>query len=485
MDDSLIVGRNAAGKDFGLLLAMANRHGLITGATGTGKTVTLQLIAEQFSKAGICVFTADVKGDLSGLAKPAELQGKVEQRLDELGIKGFQPSACFVNFWDIYGKLGHPMRATISELGPLLLGRLLALNDTQQSVLNAAFSYADDQQLLLIDLKDLLSLITWIGDHAAELKSKYGNLPAASLSTIQRGLINLQQAGGEEFFGEPAFNIKDLLQFNDQGQGVITVLDATKLIQDSRMYSTFLLWLLSELFDTMPEVGDLDKPKLVFFFDEAHLFFDTAPKALLEKIEQLVRLIRSKGVGVYFITQNPLDVPESVLGQLGNRVQHALRAFTLKDQKAVKAAAETFRTNPQLNVTEEITHLGVGEALISCLDAKGSPGIVEKVKIMLPQSKIGAISATDREQLIHQSKMFGKYEERIDRESAFERLASSTDAAAKEKETTTVTTEPKRPPGRPRQSATETLIKSTARSVGSQLGKQIMRGILGSMFGKK
>jgi DNA helicase HerA-like ATPase len=467
-------------------LAMANRHGMIAGATGTGKTVTLQKIAEQFSQAGVSVFTADVKGDLAGIAFPANNNPKVKARLEELKIKDYTPQACPVVFWDIYGKEGHPLRATISEMGPLLLGRLLNLNDTQQGVLNATFSYADDEGLLLIDLKDLRSLLEWMQHNASSLQGKYGNISSASIGAIQRGLLTLQEAGGDNFFGEPAFRIENLFQKNASGQGLVHILDATKLINDPLLYSTFLLWLLSDLFETLPEVGDLDKPKLVFFFDEAHLLFNSAPKPLMEKIQQLVRLIRSKGVGVYFVSQSPLDIPETVLGQLGNRIQHALRAFTPRDQKAIKAAAQTFRQNPKLDLEAAIQQMGVGEALISLLDTAGTPAMVERTKVIPPVSRIGAISAEERTQLMNQSPFAGIYDKPVDRESAYEILAKRT--ADKQQVVETVeangNTE-KRGPGRPRQSMAEAMVTSAARSFGTQIGRQILRGIMGSIFSNK
>ncbi len=478
-------------------LPMANRHGLVAGATGTGKTVTLQGLAEQLSKAGVAVFTADVKGDLAGIALPAVLNDKLSKRISDMHIQHYTPSGNPVVFWDIYGKNGHPLRTTVSEMGPLLLGRLLNLNDTQQGVLVAAFSLADDEGLLLLDLKDLRSLLDWMGQHAADYKSKYGNINSSTIGAIQRGLLSLHEAGGEQFFGEPALRVQDLFAHSANGRGNINVLDATKLINDPRLYSTFLLWLLSELFETLPEVGDQEKPKLVFFFDEAHLLFNGAPKPLLEKIEQLVRLIRSKGVGVYFVTQSPLDVPDSVLGQLGNRVQHALRAFTPKDQKAVKVTAQTFRKNPALETETILTELAVGEALVSFLDSTGTPAIVERVKIYPPSSRIGPLNLDEHQQLVKASPFFGTYETPLDRESAFERIQQRMQAADQPKNvkstkpsmpTKTQDDEeeikPNRSRGRPSQSVSEALIKSTARSVGSTLGRQIVRGLLGSIFKK-
>jgi DNA helicase HerA-like ATPase len=479
-----IVGKTPDFHQVAFELAMGNRHGLIAGATGTGKTVTLQRLAEAFSQAGVSVFTADVKGDLAGMAYPASDNPKLTQRLKDLKINDFTPQGNPVVLWDIYGKLGHPLRATISDMGPLLLGRLMELNDTQQGVLNASFSIADDQGLLLIDIKDLRAMLEWMGANASELQTKYGNIAAATLGAIQRGILSLQQAGGDIFFGEPAFKIEHLFQKDSNGHGVINILDATTLISDSRLYSTFLLWLLSELFETLPEAGDLDKPKLVFFFDEAHLIFNSAPKPLLEKIDQLVRLIRSKGIGIYFISQNPIDIPESVLSQLGNRAQHALRAFTPKDQKAVKAAAQTFRKNPAIDTETVITQLGVGEALVSLLDTNGTPGIVNQVKIIPPASRIGPITKEERNDLIQSSNLNSIYSQSIDRESAFEILNKRKSDVSTEDQTKksdkTVPHEPKSQ----RQGVTETFLKSTARNVGTQLGKQIVRGLLGSIFGK-
>lgn len=483
MSNKIFIGANAKLKPAELLLSMANRHGLISGATGTGKTVTLQTMAEELSRNGVSIFTADVKGDLSGLAFPGTDNAKIKQRVTELKIKDYKPQACHVAFWDIYGKNGHPLRATMTELGPLLLSRLLNSNNTQQGVINAAFSYADDEGLLLLDLKDFRSLLDWMGSQVETLKTKYGNFTTSSIGAIQRGLLTLEEAGGTQFFGEPAFKIDTLFQKDSSGQGIINILDATQLISNPLLYSTFLLWLLSELFETMPEVGDLDKPKLVFFFDEAHLLFNSAPKPLLEKIEQLVRLIRSKGVGVFFVTQTPLDVPASVLGQLGNRVQHALRGFTPADQKAIRAAAQTFRKNPHLDTEKIISELGVGEALVSFLDESGQPEIVDRIKIAPPTSRIGAISSQEREDIIKSSPNFGIYEKTIDRESAYEILTRKMQEKTAATKTTTV--KEKKPAGRPKKSATETLITSTARSVGNQIGRQIIRGIMGSIFGKK
>ena len=402
-----------------LLPALANRHGLITGATGTGKTVTLQRIAEQLSNVGVPVFLADAKGDLSGLGATGVASDKLKARLEKMGVTDWQPRANPVVFWDVFGEAGHPVRATVSDMGPLLLARLLNLNDTQTGVLQLVFKIADDNGLLLLDLKDLRAMVQHVGENAKSFTTEYGNVSAASVGAIQRGLLTLGEQGGDAFFGEPMLDINDLMQ-TDGGKGIVNILAADKLMASPRLYSTFLLWLLSELFEQLPEVGDVDKPKLVFFFDEAHLLFNEAPPALLEKIEQVVRLIRSKGVGVYFVTQNPLDIPDTVLGQLGNRVQHALRAFTPRDQKAVKTAAETLRPNPAFDAAAAITELGVGEALISFLDEKGRPNVVERAFVLPPASRIGPLTAEERQAVIKASLVYGVYEKTLDRESAFE-----------------------------------------------------------------
>jgi len=483
-----------------LLPALANRHGLITGATGTGKTVTLQVLAERLSSIGVPVFLADVKGDLSGLGAAGGLTPKLKARLDSLGLEAPQPAAFPVVFWDVFGNRdhgGHPVRATVSDMGPLLLGRLLNLNDTQAGVLQLVFKIADDNGLLLLDLKDLRAMVQHVGDNAKQFTTEYGNVSAASIGAIQRNLLALEAQGGESFFGEPMLDIADLMQTDDQGRGMVNILAAEKLLNAPRLYSTFLLWLLAELFEQLPEAGDLDKPKLAFFFDEAHLLFNEAPPALLEKIEQVVRLIRSKGVGVYFITQNPLDVPDTVLGQLGNRVQHALRAFTPRDQKAVKAAAETFRTNPGLDVKQTIVELGVGEALVSFLDEKGRPGVVERAFILPPASRIGPLQTEERNAAIKSSLLFGHYEKAVDRESAYEILKAHAARAA------AAAPPPPPPQSQPqqgggilgdllgggsrggRQSVAEAAVKSAARAIGSNLGRQIVRGVLGSIFGGK
>ena len=413
---------------------MANRHGLIAGATGTGKTVTLQVMAETFSQAGVPCFMADMKGDLSGVSQVGSLSGFIEKRCKEFGIENPQFAGNPVRFYDVYGEQGHPMRTTISRMGPQLLSRLMELNETQSGVLDIVFRIADDRNLLLIDLKDLRSMLDYVSKNAKQYTTTYGNISAASVGAIQRALLSIETQGGDKFFGEPDFNIYDLLQTEANGRGVLSVLDADKLMLQPKLYSTFLLWLLSELYSTLPEVGDMEKPKLVFFFDEAHMLFNGTSKALVEKIEQVIRLIRSKGVGVYFVTQNPTDIPESILGQCGNKVQHALRAFTPKDQKAVKTAADTFRANPELDTYEAIMTLSTGEALVSFLDEKGSPSIVQRAKILFPLSQIGAISDSQRETIIKQSNIYGKYDTPIDRESAFEVLIEEAEKTLKEEE---------------------------------------------------
>jgi DNA helicase HerA-like ATPase len=473
--------------ELSLLPALANRHGLITGATGTGKTVTLQTLAQRFSSIGVPVFMADVKGDLSGLAKAGGANAKVEARRQQLKLPA-ESAACPVIFWDVYGKAGHPVRATISDLGPLLLGRMLGLNETQEGVLAVVFKIADDNGLLLLDLKDLRAMLAYVGDNAAQFTTQYGNVSTASIGIIQRGLLTLESQGAAQFFGEPMLDIADLMRVQG-GQGMVSILAAEKLMASPKLYSTFLLWLLSELFEHLPEVGDPEQPKLVFFFDEAHLLFDEAPKPLLEKIEQVVRLIRSKGVGVYFVTQNPLDLPESVLGQLGNRVQHALRAFTPKDQKAVKTAAETLRPNPKIKADRVITELEVGEALISFLDAKGTPCMVERAFVVPPASQLGPISDAERADLSRRSPVAGKYDALVDRESAYEKLKGRTAAKPAEPAHSSNPmadilfgkTGPRG--GRQSQGMVEALAKSAARSIGSELGRQVLRGILGSVLG--
>jgi hypothetical protein len=442
MADPLLIAKANDTEAF-ILPKMANRHGVITGATGTGKTVTLQAIAQNFSRIGVPVFMADVKGDLSGISQPgSEANAKVTARIEQLGLKeNWSWEGCPVTFWDVWGEQGHPLRATISEMGPVLLARVLNLNDTQEGVLNIVFKVADDNGLLLLDLKDLRTMVQWVGDNAKDLKTEYGNISAASIGAIQRGLLTLESQGAENFFGEPALDLMDMIQTDASGKGMVNMLAADKLLQAPKLYATFLLWLLSELFENLPEVGDLDKPKLIFFFDEAHLLFDEAPDSLLQKIEQVVRLIRSKGVGVYFCTQNPIDVPDKILGQMGNRVQHALRAFTPRDQKAVRAAAETFRLNPNLNVEQAITELGVGEALVSFLDEKGMPNIVERSFILPPRSQIGPITLEQRDQILKASLLFGHYEKQLDRESAYEVLKLKTEEAIKAAEEAKVAAE--------------------------------------------
>ncbi|MBI3784662.1 MAG: DUF853 family protein [Deltaproteobacteria bacterium] len=473
-DDGLAIAKSE--EDLVLLPRMANRHGLIAGATGTGKTVTLRVMAERLSALGVPVFMADVKGDLSGIARPGGSNSKIDERIKQLAIGGFKFEGFPVVYWDVFGELGHPVRATVSDMGPLLLSRLLNLNDTQAGVLTLVFKVADDNGLLLLDLKDLRAMLEHVADNAAALKTQYGNVSSASVGAIQRGLLTLEQQGGDKFFGEPALDLDDLMQA-DGGRGVVNILAADKLMQSPTLYSTFLLWMLSELFERLPEVGDPDKPKLVFFFDEAHLLFNDAPKALLDKIEQVVRLIRSKGVGVYFVSQSPLDMPEDVLGQLGNRAQHALRAFTPKDQKAVKAAADTFRINPKLDVGKAITELSVGEALVSFLDAKGTPGIVERAWIYPPASRLEPLTAAERQQIVQKSALYGHYEKVIDRESAYEKLKGAAQAA------TATAPSPGPVVSSEVGEVVEAFAKSAARAVGSQLGRQIIRGVLGSLLG--
>lgn len=491
MDNStLLIGANASQR-VALRLRMANRHGLITGATGTGKTVTLQSLAEGFSRAGVPVFMADVKGDLSGLARAGNANEKIQQRVAQLELTDYQARAYPVLLWDLYGKQGVPIRATVSNMGPLLLATLLELNDTQTGVLYATFKVADENGLLLLDLKDLRAMLAWVGENAKALQGRYGNLSGASIAAIQRQLLVLEEQGAEQFFGEPEIALADLMQVDFSGNGVIGILDATALMSRPRLYAMFLLWLLAELFEQLPEVGDVDKPKLVFFFDEAHLLFDDAPKALVDKIEQVARLIRSKGVGIYFVSQSPLDVPETVLGQLGNRVQHALRAFSPRDQKAVRAAAQTFRANPALNTEQVITELGVGEALVSVLDDKGQPTPVERVLICPPQSRLGPLTEAERGEQLARSPLRGRYETALDRESAFEKLAARAQQAAAEAQQQAHQKEEEKVARKQltETSATEELMgafaKSAARSIGSQLGRQLLRGVLGSLLGGK
>ena len=494
MISPLLVAKSKS--DLALLPAMANRHGLITGATGTGKTVTLQTLAERFSAIGVPVFMADVKGDLAGMAAAGGGNARVAERVKMLKLEGFEYRASPVTFWDVFGVAGHPLRATISEMGPVLLARVLDLNETQAGVLAAVFKIADDNALLLLDLKDLRAILQFAGDNAAQYRTQYGNISTASIGAIQRGLLALETQGGDKLFGEPALALDDLMQ-SVGGRGVINILAADKLLSNPRVYATLLLWLLSELFESLPEVGDPEKPKLVFFFDEAHLLFNDAPKELLERIEQVVRLVRSKGVGVYFVTQNPLDVPQTVLGQLGNRVQHALRAFTPRDQQAVKAAATTFRANPKLDVEKVIGELEVGEALVSFLDEKGRPNMVERAFIVPPASRLGPLTPEERRKVIDGSLVAGHYEKSVDRESAYEQL--KTRAHAKGVDGTTpgksgglggILDSLGLPGGsggaakaRTRESPLEAAAKSAARAMGSEVGRRIIRGVLGSILG--
>ncbi|MEW8316496.1 MAG: helicase HerA-like domain-containing protein [Candidatus Thiodiazotropha endolucinida] len=489
-DNKILLGGNGT-QQILLNAGMANRHGLITGATGTGKTVTLQVLAESFSRLGVPVFTADVKGDLSGLAGSGKTHPKITERLEYIKIEGHQFEPCPVLFWDVYGKQGHSVRTTVSEMGPTLLENLLELNETQEGVLQIAFSLADDEGLLLLDLKDLRSMLNWVADNSKTLEREYGRVSKQSVTAILRRLLVLEEAGGEVFFGEPAIQIEHLMQIDFSGRGVVSILDATTLYHSPRIYATFLLWLLSELMEELPERGDADLPKLVFFFDEAHLLFSSAPKALLEKITQVVRLIRSKGVGVFFITQYPNDVPDEVIGQLGNRIQHALRAFTPRDKKAVKAAAETFRENPAFDTVEVISNLGVGEALISTLDKKGVPSVVERTLMSPPRSQFGPIDQTEREKIIKRSPFSTTYSAEIDRESAYEMLKKREQELIKRREEQTkreAEEKARKKAGRSsggsrRQSVGEAFAKSVARAIGSKLGRQIVRGILGSIIG--
>ncbi|MCW8874174.1 MAG: DUF853 domain-containing protein [Gammaproteobacteria bacterium] len=484
MQNGILVG-GAAGKQVWLDAAMANRHGLITGATGTGKTVTLQVLAESFSRLGVPVFAADIKGDLSGVARPGREHPKVNERIASIGIQDHAFSGSPVLFWDVLGTQGHAVRTTISELGPVLLANLLELNETQEGVLHIAFALADDQGLLLLDLKDLRAMLNWVSDNATELGRAYGRVSPASVTAILRRLLVLEQAGGDQFFGEPALRIEHLLQRDFSGHGVISLLDATTLYHNPRIYATFLLWLLSELMEQLPEQGDAPLPKLVFFFDEAHLLFDTAPPALLERITQVVRLIRSKGVGVFFVTQYPNDVPEQVIGQLGNRIQHALRAFTPNDRKALRAAAQTFRPNPAFDTEAAIGELGVGEALVSTLDAKGVPSMVERTLIAPPRSRIGPVSVEERQEIMSRSPLQGLYENAVDRESAFEILKKRAEELAEQRIATPAESKPRASAGRQRQGVVEAFTKSVMRSIGSNLGRSIARGILGSMLGRR
>ncbi len=524
MPDPILVARHGD-VECHLLPALANRHGLITGATGTGKTITLQTLAENFSLIGVPVFMADVKGDLTGITQAGQVSDKLAAVLKERGIEPPESRACPATLWDVFAEQGHPVRATISDMGPLLLARMLALNETQQGVLSLVFKIADDNGLLLLDLKDLRAMLQYVGENASQFTTEYGNVSAASVGAIQRGLLQIEEQGGDQFFGEPMLNIADFMQ-SDGGKGVINILSADKLMNSPRLYATFLLWMLSELFEQLPEVGDLEKPKLVFFFDEAHLLFKEAPAALVERIELVVRLVRSKGVGVYFVTQNPLDIPDTVLAQLGNRVQHALRAFTPRDQKAVKAAASTMRANAGLDIETAITELAVGEALVSFLDAKGRPSVTERVFVMPPGSQIGPITPDQRKQLIASSLVAGVYEKTVDRESAYERLkgraadAGAGDGAASGgrghagapsaggtvprdgrvsignpapqagddgggmlgglKDVLLGSTGPR---GGRHEGLAETFAKTAMRTMGSTVGREIIRGVLGSLLG--
>ncbi|WP_395454862.1 helicase HerA-like domain-containing protein [Acidovorax delafieldii] len=490
-----------------LLPGLANRHGLITGATGTGKTVTLQTLAENFSRIGVPVFMADVKGDLTGASQPGKIGDKLAAVLKERGLDLPKPLACPTTLWDVFGEQGHPVRATVSDMGPLLLGRMLNLNETQLGVLNLVFKIADDNGMLLLDLKDLRAMLQYVGDNAKDFTTEYGNVSAASVGAIQRGLLQIEQQGGTQFFGEPMLNIQDFMQTVD-GHGVVNILAADKLMNSPRLYATFLLWMLSELFEQLPEIGDPEQPKLVFFFDEAHLLFNEAPKVLIERIELVVRLVRSKGVGVYFVTQNPLDIPDSVLAQLGNRVQHALRAFTPRDQKAVKATATTMRQKPGLDIETAITELAVGEALVSFLDAKGRPSVTERVFVLPPGSQLGPITPQQRQALMASSLVAGVYEKAVDRESAYEKLKGraaeaggqagnaagggngkvATGAPAEEgggllgglNDVLFGSTGPR---GGKRDGLAQTMAKSAVRTMGTTIGKEILRGVLGGIFG--
>ncbi len=507
MAEPMLIAKNASAECH-LLPALANRHGLITGATGTGKTVTLQTLAENFSKIGVPVFMADVKGDLTGISQAGAIGEKMAAILKDRALDTPESIACPVTLWDVFGEQGHPVRATVSDMGPLLLGRMLNLNETQAGVLNLVFKIADDNGLLLLDLKDLRAMLQYVGDNASDFTTQYGNVSAASVGAIQRGLLQIETQGGEKFFGEPMLNISDFMQTDSNGHGVINILAADKLMHSPRLYATFLLWMLSELFEQLPEIGDPEKPKLVFFFDEAHLLFTDAPKALVERIELVVRLVRSKGVGVYFVTQNPLDIPDSVLAQLGNRVQHALRAYTPRDQKAVKATAETMRQKPGLDIATAITELAVGEALVSLLDAKGRPGITERVYVLPPGSQIGPITPAQRQELLAGSLVAGVYEKAADRESAYEKLnarATATTTAADNTAQGTPGSAGKAenegggllgglndvlfgstgPRGGRHDGLAQSMAKSAVRTMGSTVGREIIRGVLGSLFGGK
>lgn len=492
-EETIFIGQSNEGEAIELLSTMANRHGLIAGATGTGKTITMQGLAEGFSEMGVPVFLADIKGDVSGVTQAGKEHPKIAERVEIMHLDDFSFQSFPATFWDVFAEQGHPVRTTISDMGPLLLARLLNLNDTQQGVLSLVFRVADDNGWLLLDLKDLRAMLKFVSDNAKEFRTLYGNVSAASVGAIQRRLITLEDQGGDKLFAEPVLNLDDLFQTDAEGKGIINMLAANKLMNSPQLYSTFLLWLVSELFEQLPEVGDPDKPKLVMFFDEAHLIFKGAPQVLLDKIEQVVRLIRSKGVGIYFVTQNPTDIPDSVLGQLGNRIQHALRAYTARDQKAVKAAAETFRDNPNLNTRDVITELGVGEALVSLLDEKGRPQIVQRTLIKPPKSQIGPITMAQRTVLMSNSLVAGVYEKTVDRESAFEILAKRSEELAEKQqaEKVAVAQEKERKKnerstgGRKRQSVMETFLKSAMRTIGNQIGRKLVRGLLGSLLGGK
>lgn len=495
MASSILIAKNNE-TELKLLLPMANRHGCITGATGTGKTVSLQVLAQAFSQAGTPVFVADIKGDLSGISQAAQPSEKLQARLDKLGLPVPAWSACPVTFWDVFGQSGHPVRATVSDMGPLLLARMLELNDTQEGVLNLVFRVADDEGHLLLDLKDLRAMLQDVADRAAALRTQYGNVSSASIGAIQRSLLRLESQGAEKFFGEPMLDIHDLIRTNAQGQGMVNILAADRLMQSPRLYGVFLLWLLAEIYEALPEVGDLEQPKFVFFFDEAHLLFNDAPKALVEKIEQVARLIRSKAVGVYFVTQNPLDIPDTVLGQLGHRVQHALRAYTPRDQKAVRAAAQTMRVNPDLDIETAITELGVGEALVSLLDEKGRPTITERVWMVAPGSRIGPATGQERQAIRNASLVGAKYEQAVDRESAYERLAQRAEAQSGqsgEQNTKTASSDGGGVMGvvsdflfgstGPRGGRRDGVVQSVAKSVARRAATRLLRGVLGSLTG--
>lgn len=500
MADPIIVAKNSS-TEIVFLPELANRHGCITGATGTGKTVTLQVLAQAFSRLGTPVFMADVKGDLSGISQAGQSSPKLQERLTKLGLPEPVWGGCPVTFWDVFGEQGHPVRATVSDMGPLLLSRMLELNDTQEGVLALAFKVADDEGQLILDLKDLRAMLQNVADRAAELRTRYGNVSSASIGAIQRSLLQLESQGADKFFGEPMLSVHDLIRCNENGQGMVNILAADKLMQSPRLYAVFLLWMLADLYETLPEVGDLEKPKFVFFFDEAHLLFADAPKALQEKIEQVVRLVRSKGVGVYFVTQNPLDIPETVLGQLGNRVQHALRAFTPRDQKAVKTAAQTMRPNPELDIEAAITELGVGEALVSMLDAKGRPSITQRAWMLAPGSRIGPATDSERQTLRAASLLGGKYEQTIDRESAYEVLLRRTEGGGQPAQGGAPQAGKEAAPAGdglmgavndflfgstgPRGGKRDGVVQQVAKSMVRRTATQLLRGVLGSLTSRR